>query len=51
MRYRSDLEKMKKVEAVIGKVKVEISASEDEKNRDFGELAAAIIVAICRTIK
>jgi len=37
-----------KVEVEIGKVEVEISASEDERIKDFWEFATAIIVTVCR---
>jgi len=39
------------VNAEIGKVKLTISASEDEKIRDFGEFAATVIMAVCRVME
>ena len=39
------------VNAKIGKVKIEITASEDEKIRDFGEFATTAIIAVCRVIE
>jgi len=36
--------------AEIGEVKLTISASEDEKIRDFGEFATTVIIAVCRVV-
>jgi len=36
------------VNADIGKVKVEIGASEDEEIENFGKFAAMVIITVCR---